>query len=845
MAEYREKEFEIIIDRYLEVVNQIPKFTQFDTDSAKLKFKFLEKGTSFTIPYTRLVLVIKKPDKTEVYQEIYTFEGSTAEITLKNQALTANGLLKCQIKMYKESKLESTCQFDVRVDKSIGSDNIVESSNEFQVLQQLFLDVDVKKQEMEQSINDNIIKNNSAVEKNITDNNVATQQNIDAMKSATDAAIKSIDGSSLGQLNEQVLEAKYKTFIASGLMSKVGENKIINKSNLPGTLELTDEDYDQLELLNTPATLEEPMIDEEVDAPSTLEEPMEEEFEDHPTTLEEPMIVDNEVVPIESGFAKSAILKGQTKYRDTETGDILDSFDSTKKLELISVKMPVLTMIGKNLFDGKLEKGSINIDGKLENSSTMQRSVNFIKVKPNTYYTTSNSLNEYNGIRTYDENKTFISNLGVKSTFITPINCEWIKLTTTTTIESVEIQIEEGETKTPYEAYKSNILSTPSDLILRGIDTVKDTLNVNTGELLNKVGEYTLNGAEDWYVDYNGENLKRFICNNLLNFSNFLEKTNYFPSGKWFWGYDETGFYIGDNHKQVVVFKQTDERYNLSLSEFKQWLQTNPITVQYKLATPVVKTVDLSNKPFFFKNGHILLSSGSEDQSLLPTLEYTVPTNLRGQSDNNAESLLTLDNEKVDIKSVDKDATPNSIAQRNTTGDLEVATAVIFKGRGSMGIDPDKGYPVFKDKENAKYDIWNAKNVQIESGSWTPTIVGTTSGKMQVTTRNCHYNRIGKVVFIYGEITVTGAGNAVGNANISNLPFLPNGAMTFTGNIADITNVASPNLTFGILGFGGNPNLRIRQRNITSGSTGSTTVGGLTPTGSDINISFSAFYNHG
>ena len=40
---------------------------------------------------------------------------------------------------------------------------------------------------------------------------------------------------------------------------------------------------------------------------------------------------------------KSAILKGNTKYRDIDTGDILDTFDETKNLELVSVKMPVLT----------------------------------------------------------------------------------------------------------------------------------------------------------------------------------------------------------------------------------------------------------------------------------------------------------------------------------------------------------------------------------------------------------------------------------------------------------------------------------------------------------------------
>ena len=51
---------------------------------------------------------------------------------------------------------------------------------------------------------------------------------------------------------------------------------------------------------------------------------------------------------VEDSIAKSAILKGNTKYRDIDTGDILDTFDETKNLELVSAKMPVLTKTGKN-----------------------------------------------------------------------------------------------------------------------------------------------------------------------------------------------------------------------------------------------------------------------------------------------------------------------------------------------------------------------------------------------------------------------------------------------------------------------------------------------------------------
>ena len=48
-----------------------------------------------------------------------------------------------------------------------------------------------------------------------------------------------------------------------------------------------------------------------------------------PNTLERPV--------------KSAILTGSTKYRDIDTGEVLDGFEEGRNLELVSVRMPVLT----------------------------------------------------------------------------------------------------------------------------------------------------------------------------------------------------------------------------------------------------------------------------------------------------------------------------------------------------------------------------------------------------------------------------------------------------------------------------------------------------------------------
>lgn len=190
---------------------------------------------------------------------------------------------------------------------------------------------------------------------------------------------------------------------------------------------------------------------------------------------------------------KSATSKGSTKYRDIDTGEFLETFEEGRNLELVSVKMPVLT--------------------------------------------TSN---------------------------------------------------EDGT--------KTNILTVNEEVTLRGIGDVKDTLDLTTTELTQRIGEVVLDGSENYIVWHEnrlsegmsgiytlnadvdmGENKKGVIsCDNLpiSHIENLKTTTNN--------SIIKGGGYIG------VIMKAT------SSDEIKQWLSENPITVQYKKATEQIKTVDLS-----------------------------------------------------------------------------------------------------------------------------------------------------------------------------------------------------------------------------------------------------------
>ena len=78
-----------------------------------------------------------------------------------------------------------------------------------------------------------------------------------------------------------------------------------------------------------------------------------------------------------------------------------------------------------------------------------------------------------------------------------------------------------------------------------------------------------------------------------------------------------------------------------TLDEFHQYLQSNPITVQYELAEPITTIVEPLTIPFAYQNGHIILESGHEGQSLLPTLEYSTVVNRTGQVESVAKTIQT------------------------------------------------------------------------------------------------------------------------------------------------------------------------------------------------------------
>lgn len=308
-----------------------------------------------------------------------------------------------------------------------------------------------------------------------------------------------------------------------------------------------------------------------------------------------------------------------------------------------SVKMPVLTTTGKNLFD----------ESQAPEQSSWGDNIKKANVKENTTYVYSSSpYTGYVSFKFYDNNDNEIGQ-GISITsgtsFTTPPNTSYLK---THTSNVSLVQIEEGSTATTYEPYKSNILTVNEDVELRGIGDVKDTLDLTTNEVVERIGEIVLDGSDDENWSFNKSlgdgSYNQFIFASAVNAKKVAEQL--VVCDKLVSNMDENlnnVIWIYDGRTMVIHSSCA------SANELKSWLQSNPITVQYELATESIKTVDLmpsgthpSTTPYCWKNGHIQLSSSG----LLPNLEYSVVTSRAGQINQNATMIVKNDKRIFDLE---------------------------------------------------------------------------------------------------------------------------------------------------------------------------------------------------
>lgn len=333
---------------------------------------------------------------------------------------------------------------------------------------------------------------------------------------------------------------------------------------------------------------------------------------------------------------------------------------------ICDVKMPALRNVGKNLLNPQ------SITYALSHTSTEIRMKN--SLKPNVTYTISFDRNGISwagrsfyvigeGFSSYRSTKDFGSKragitFSLTDEEVNVLNNDdksfiqlYSVLVTSESLRPTNIQIEESPTQTTYEEYKTNILHTPETVTLRSLPNgVRDELNLKTGEYIKRIGEIVLNGSEGWASHstgtVNGTTAYRYRTNvsNMLITNQLGETPQIFcdklpcvrDTQEEIWSTVPSILRrIASDYGAIYIVASAS-----TVDAFKQWLSQNPITVQYELAEPITTIVEPLTIPFAYENGHIILESGSEEQSLLPELKYSVPASKNGVLSTTSQAIL-------------------------------------------------------------------------------------------------------------------------------------------------------------------------------------------------------------
>ena len=146
------------------------------------------------------------------------------------------------------------------------------------------------------------------------------------------------------------------------------------------------------------------------------------------------------------------------------------------------------------------------------------------------------------------------------------------------------IQTEIGKTSTEFVEPKQNKIQFFLNEPLRGVGNVKDKVYVKEDKVVveRNCSSATFDGSEMWYastqwipslhfwcrIEGKGGRMGRLLC----------DKNNEFYGD---------GYYWNDN----IIFKNDVSNFN-NIKDFTTWLQQNPTTVVYQLATPVYEEVE-------------------------------------------------------------------------------------------------------------------------------------------------------------------------------------------------------------------------------------------------------------
>lgn len=128
---------------------------QGDINSRYIEFHLLDDSLPFSLIDKKVRCFIEKPDKHHIFNdlEITNAELGYCILELTNQTLAVPGLAKLEIVIYAEGKKLSTIPIKMNIIKSINSEDIIKSSDEFGTLETLLWKMEILENELSKKIN--------------------------------------------------------------------------------------------------------------------------------------------------------------------------------------------------------------------------------------------------------------------------------------------------------------------------------------------------------------------------------------------------------------------------------------------------------------------------------------------------------------------------------------------------------------------------------------------------------------------------------------------------------------------------------------------------------------------
>lgn len=327
-------------------------------------------------------------------------------------------------------------------------------------------------------------------------------------------------------------------------------------------------------------------------------------------------------------------------YTPSTKIELLDNDENNLYLtHLESVKMPVLTTIGKNLWDGKWYKGFSNTGGggelaTLNDLKTAYRT-DYIKIPKNSdrvYVHRFCEDTNYTGTNVhfgfFDKNKQLLIVEGGLSpaSWSIPTNAEYVVIHVWNSVPYDFTTLRVNVSTTPvnatsYEPYKSNILTVNEHIELRGIGEVRDELDLLTGEVISLVEEVVLDGSDNGvaYSLMNTNTSDYLAISCWFDYSTYRKRIGSYLSTLPLGTGNNSGIldnpyfggaFYGDSSvpNKYVIKIEKSKLVSPNLDGFKDWLSKNPVKVQY-VVDESIKTVDLSSSG----NWEKVVLDGSKD----------------------------------------------------------------------------------------------------------------------------------------------------------------------------------------------------------------------------------------